>query len=53
MEERPIGDIFWNGVPNEKMGDEEIQIGEDVYNISNDIPKRLHRYSGQLDKKTG
>ena len=41
IEGRLSGDIFWNGVPVEKLGREKIQIAEDVYDRSNDVQSVL------------
>ena len=39
IEERDNGDIFWNGFPAEKRGDNKLKINEKIYDITPAIQK--------------
>ena len=41
IEERDNGDIFWNGIPVEKVGGNKIKINENVFDITQGIQKVL------------
>ena len=41
IEKSDHGDIFWNGFPVEKIGDNKLKINEKVHNITPGIQKVL------------
>ena len=51
IEERKNGEIFWNGFPVEKMGDNKLKINEKIYGITPDIRKLLTEISNKPLKK--